>query len=54
MLIRRLQDGAAPGIMRAACAAYAASFLARASFVPEHLVVQSLQVRPGLWLTSCD
>ena len=54
MLIRRLQDGAAPGITRAACAAYAASFLARASFVPEHLVVQSLQVRPGRWLTSCD
>ena len=43
-LVARLQDGRQPAVLRATCAAYAASFLARASFIPDALVVQALQV----------
>ena len=50
-LVARLQDGRQPAVLRATCAAYAASFLARASFVPDGLVVQALQVRMRLVLT---
>jgi len=48
-LVGRLQDGRQPAVLRATCAAYAASFLARASFVPDALVVQALQV----WSVHC-
>eukprot|EP00798_Chlamydomonas_sp_ICE-L_P000589 gene589-2011_t len=41
-LITRLQDARHPMITRSACAAYLASFLARAAFIPETLVVQAL------------
>ena len=44
-LVARLQDVRQPPVLRATCAAYAASFLARASFIPNALVVQALQVR---------
>ena len=44
-LVARLQDVRQPPVLRATCAAYAASFLARASFIPDALVVQALQVR---------
>ncbi|PRW34096.1 RNA polymerase I-specific transcription initiation factor RRN3-like [Chlorella sorokiniana] len=43
LLLARLTDRQQPPIARAACAAYAASFLARAAFCPEALVVESLQ-----------
>ncbi|KAL4436668.1 hypothetical protein ABPG75_003807 [Micractinium tetrahymenae] len=43
LLISRLTDRQQPPITRSACAAYAASFLARAAFCPEPLVVESLQ-----------
>lgn len=43
LLINRMVDRQQPPIARSACAAYAASFLARAAFCPEHLVVDSLQ-----------
>lgn len=43
LLIARLTDKQQPPIARSACAAYAASFLARAAFCPEALVVDSLQ-----------
>jgi hypothetical protein len=33
-----------PPVLRATCAAYAASFLARANFIPDALVVQALKV----------
>ncbi len=45
LLLARLASPNAAPITRAAAAAYTASFLARASFVPDALLVQSLQVR---------
>lgn len=43
LLLSRLTDKRQPPVARSACAAYAASFLARAAFCPEALVVESLQ-----------
>ena len=43
-LVVRLQDVRQPPMLRATCAAYAASFLAWAKSIPNGLVVQALQV----------
>ncbi|KAG2436969.1 hypothetical protein HXX76_006484 [Chlamydomonas incerta] len=43
LLVSRLRDTRQPPITRAACSAYLASFLARAAFLPESLVVKTLQ-----------
>lgn len=43
LLLARLRDGRQPPITRSACAAYLASFLARAAFCPPVLVVGALQ-----------
>lgn len=43
LLLDRLRDGRQPPTTRAACAAYLASFLARAAFLPDALVVRSLE-----------
>lgn len=44
LLLRRLTDPNVAPITRSAAAAYLASFLARAAFVPEALLLQTLQV----------
>ena len=41
-LFRRIHDPNRPAITRTACAAYLASFLARAKFLPKHLLIRSL------------
>ena len=41
-LLKRIRDPNRPAITRTACAAYLASFLARAKFLPKPLLVQSL------------
>ena len=41
-LLKRICDPNRPAITRTACAAYLASFLARAKFLPKTLLVQSL------------
>ena len=41
-LLSKLMDKMQPSVTRSACAAYIASFLARAAFVPEPIVVESL------------
>lgn len=41
-LLKRIRDPNRPAITRTACAAYLASFLARAKFLPKLLLVQSL------------
>lgn len=43
LLLSRLQDARQPAITRSACAAYVASFLARAAFATPSLVLASLQ-----------
>lgn len=43
LLLSRLMDKMQPSITRSACAAYIASFLARAAYIPEPLVIESLQ-----------
>ena len=44
LLLRRLTDPNVALITRSAAAAYLASFLARASFIPEPLLLDTLQV----------
>lgn len=41
-LIKRIRDPSRPAITRTACAAYLASFLARAKFLAKPLLVQAL------------
>lgn len=41
-LLKRIHDPNRPAITRTACAAYLASFLARAKFLPKPLLIQSL------------
>ncbi len=41
-LLKRIHDPNRPAITRTACAAYLASFLARAKFLPKSLLIQSL------------
>ncbi|GAX81547.1 hypothetical protein CEUSTIGMA_g8975.t1 [Chlamydomonas eustigma] len=43
MLLSGLRDDRQPEVTRSACAAYLASFLARASFVPQSLVLSALE-----------
>lgn len=45
LLLQRLTNPNVAPITRSAAAAYLASFLARASFIPEPLLLQTLQVR---------
>ena len=45
LLLQRLTDPNVAPITRSAAAAYLASFLARASFIPEPLLLETLQVR---------
>lgn len=43
LLLTKLTDKGQPSVTRSACAAYVASFLARAAFTPEPVVIESLQ-----------
>ena len=45
LLLQRLTNPNVAPITRSAAAAYLASFLARASFIPEPLLLEMLQVR---------
>ncbi|KXZ57030.1 hypothetical protein GPECTOR_1g930 [Gonium pectorale] len=53
LLLMRLRDTRQPPITRAACAAYLASFLARAAFLPESLVVRTLQDLANFCVSYC-
>jgi hypothetical protein len=44
MLLSKLTDKSQPSVTRCACAAYLASFLARAAYIPEVFVVESLHM----------
>ena len=46
LLLQRLTNPNVAPITRSAAAAYLASFLARASFIPEPLLLQTLQACP--------
>lgn len=54
LLLQRLTSPNVAPITRSAAAAYLASFLARASFIPEPLLLQTLQAcsRPPIRLDS--
>lgn len=51
LLLQRLMDARQATITRSACAAYLASFLARAAFVPEQLTVTTVE-RLAAWAAS--
>ncbi|GFR40492.1 hypothetical protein Agub_g1060 [Astrephomene gubernaculifera] len=54
LLLLRLRDARQPPITRAACAAYLASFLARAAFLSESLVVKTLQELAAFCVNYCN
>lgn len=57
MFLKRLQETLAdprqPDITRSAAAAYIASFLARAAFLPEHLLLAAIEKLAGWCMQYC-
>ncbi len=53
LLLARLRDPRQPPVTRSACAAYLASFLARAGFLPESLVVGTLKELASFCVNYC-